>query len=525
VSVPVAYPDSEEGRRPDAGAAEPGAGSIWSRRWRPPAPRDWRLPSSRGWRVGAITYGVAQTVLLFWWIAFFPGTLSYDSVMYVWMVSTGNWGTQHSVLYNGMVWLSLQTTGQLGLLTLAQTVAMAGGLAYVVTGIRRLGVPGRWVAVAAIAATCLPVVGTFTVYVSKDVAFVITQVWLLGTVARIITTRPNPARRLWMALLAEFILIGLFRQNGFVVIALTVAFLVPVLAGVRWRVVVCGAAAVAVGLLANVAVYPALGVRPARSELVLGTAYADIAVAYSHRPGAFTASEKQLMSSVAPLDYWSSTANCYTSDTTVTYARPEFNFAAASDRRGELFDLWLRLLKRMPDEMAQTRLCRGSIAWNPFPGPAHGWTVKIPIAGVGRYFGFPRDRIAQSPFSDAIRLSPLSEPAHATGVFLRRLSDTRSFEWFAWRGATWCYVAYLAVILFARRRRDVAVLGLVAVVAANQINVLVNNPGQLVRYMVGPLIIGILLLPLAFATTREPPSSATRERLASRDQNRGMPPN
>jgi hypothetical protein len=85
-------------------------------------------------------------------------------------------------------------------------------------------------------------------------------------------------------------------------------------------------------------------------------------------------------------------------------------------------------------------------------------------------------------------------------VFLRRLSDTRSFEWFAWRGATWAYVAYVAVILFARRRHTVTLLALVAVIAATQINVAINNPNQLVRYMVGPLILGILLLPLAFVS-------------------------
>lgn len=469
-----------------------------------PGPRRWRLPTKL--RLGAVVYVAAQPVLLFWWIGFYPGTLSYDSVMYVWQVSTSNWNTQHSVLYNGLVWLSLQTTGDLAALTLAQSMAMAGGLAYAVTGLRRLGVPGQWVAVAAVAATCLPVVGTFTVYVSKDVAFVLAQVWLLGTVARIVASRPRPPKRLWFALAAEFVLMGLFRQNGVVVIGLTGALLVVVLAGVRWRVFACAVAGIVVGFVANIAVYPALGVRPAGSELLLGPAYADIAVAYSHRPAAFTESDRQLMASVAPLEYWSSTANCYNADSTVTYGNHSFNFAVASERKGELFGLWLRLVTRMPDEIVSTRLCRGAIAWSPFPGPAHGWTVKIPIAGAERYFNFPRHRIERSPFAGAIRSAPLSGTAHSAGVFLRRLSDTRSFEWFAWRGATWCYVAYLAVILFARRKGDIVILALVAVVAANQVNVLVNNPGQLVRYMVGPIILGILLLPLAFVSRPTPRS-------------------
>jgi hypothetical protein len=449
-------------------------------------------------RLALITYGVCQFVLFGWWIAFYPGTLSYDSVMYTWQVSTSNWTTQHSVLYNALVWLSLQTTGQLALLTLAQTVAMAAGLAYAVTGLARLGVRGRWLALAAVAAVCVPAVGTFTVYVSKDVAFVLCQVFLLGTLARFVVHRQSPSRGLWLALGGELVLMGLFRQNGFLVIAITVGLLAVILTGLWWRVLAAGVVAIVVAFLANIVVYPALGVRSAGSELLLGPAYADIAVAYADRPGMFTKADKGLMASVAPLSFWSSSANCYIADSTVSYTGP-FNIAEAARRHSELFDLWLRLVKRMPDEITQTRLCRGSIAWNPFPGPARGRTIKIPIAGVSTYFDFPPERLAQSPYAGAIRSAPLSPTAHEAAVWLRRLSDTRSFEWFAWRGATWSYVAYLAVLLFARRRREWAALALVTVTVANQITVLVNNPNQLVRYMMGPMVLGILLLPLAFA--------------------------
>jgi hypothetical protein len=102
-------------------------------------------------------------------------------------------------------------------------------------------------------------------------------------------------------------------------------------------------------------------------------------------------------------------------------------------------------------------------------------------------------------------------------VWLRKLSDTRQIEWLAWRGATWSYLAYLSLILYARRRRDLAVLGLGAVILANQLNVTLNNPGQLVRYMAGPLILGVLLLPLAFARARPSITSSTAPKAADHD--------
>ena len=471
-----------------------------------------RWSTSDSWRTWALAYAIAQAILLGWWIAFYPGTLSYDSIMYVWQVSTSNWTTQHSVLYNALVWLSLQATGQLAVLTLTQTVAMAGGLAYAVVGLRRLRVPGRWLVIAAGATVCLPVVGTFAVYVSKDVAFAVTQVWLLGTVARLFAARSaglngRRANRLWFALLAEFVLIGLFRQNGIVVIALTTAGLAVVLAGTRWRLLACGAAAIVVGFVANLAVYPALGVRRVGPELLLGPIYADIAVAYANRPAAFTDADIRLIAAVAPLEYWRSTANCYNADSTLTYANDRFNFALARGHQRELVQLWLSLISRIPDEVTSTRLCRGSIAWNPFPGPTNGRTVKVPISGVGKLYAFPPEQLARSPFRDAIRSAPVSGPANAGARWFRRLTDIRAVEWLAWRGATWCYVAYLAVILFAKRQRELGLLGLAAIVAANQLNVLVNNPDQLVRYMTAPIILGILLLPLAFVRRPRPQTS------------------
>ena len=166
---------------------------------------------SPAWRTGALTYAVAQAVLLCWWIAFYPATLNYDSVLSVWQVSTSNWTTQSSVAYNALVWLSLQATGELSPLTLAQTAALAVGLGHAVTGLSRLRVPYRLVGVAAVAAICLPVLGTFTMYVSKDVPFAIVQVWLLGTVARILASRTHTDRRPWLVLFTELVVIGLFR--------------------------------------------------------------------------------------------------------------------------------------------------------------------------------------------------------------------------------------------------------------------------------------------------------------------------
>ena len=108
-----------------------------------------------------------------------------------------------------------------------------------------------------------------------------------------------------------------------------------------------------------------------------------------------------------------------------------------------------------------------------------------------------------NPYRDGLRTQPLSGTLNKAGLFLRSLSNTPQLQWLLWRGAFWCYLSYLAVFLFARRRRDWALLSLGAIVAGQQLGIFIDVPGQLFRYMASPIFIGIVLVPLLF--TREDP--------------------
>jgi hypothetical protein len=478
-------------------AAHRGGLRLWGR-----IPQSYRLPLG--------VYAVTQAILFVWWLAFFPGLTSYDSVAYVWQATTSNWMTNHSVLYTSLVWVSLQLSGGLGLLSLAQTVALAAGVAYAVTGLRALGAPSRWLAVAAVVVAALPPLGTFIVFIWKDVAFVICQVYLLGTLARLVVARRTPRPGTWyadrrlvgllVALFVEYALLGLFRQNGFLVVLVAAVMTALLLAGIRTILLAVGGAAIVLSFVMNLWVYPALGATPAKSDLLLNQSFADIAVAYHDRPGDFTARDKDVMARVAPLQFWSDSANCYAADPT-TNARP-WNRAAANANARELFDLWIRLLKRMPDEIIDARFCRGSIAWKIDRGPDRWGTVLTPLEGSRNLHGFG-SRMKDNPWSAAIYLNPPIGALHEAGALLRKASDADTLKPIMWRGATWSYIGYAALFVFARRRRERAVWVLGAVALSNQLVVLVNIPSQLVRYMLGPMYVGILLLPL-FAKDRAP---------------------
>jgi hypothetical protein len=468
-----------------------------------------RMPQ---WRLPLVTYAVCQLIFLCWWAGFYPGLMNRDTITYVLHVTTGPWVNNHSVLYDSMVWLSLHATGDLGALTFAQTVAMSAALAYTVVAFRRLGVPGRWTAMAAVVAAALPPLGSFMIFIWKDVPFSICAFLVVPTVAHLLSLRGGPGglrdrrvNRLIAALGLELLGMCLFRNNGFAAVLVAAVLLVALLPGVRARLAASVAAVLFATFVLNWFVYPAVGIKPMPSSLALGPVYADIAVAYADAPSTFTTADEALMRQVAPLAEWAKNADCYDADKTTHIS----GFVhRASLESTQLAALWLRVLERSPQLILGARICRGSIAWLVFPGSPSARAFRYGSQIPADLYGTTSMKdVRDNPYRADLATRPLSSTVNTGTLFLRRASEVTQLEWLLWRGATWCYLAYLIVWAVARKRRDWSLLALVAIVAGQQLTVFLDIPTQAFRYMASPIYIGIMLLPLFFARNRTAPSS------------------
>jgi hypothetical protein len=500
---------------PPAPSTSPVAGGDRVRGWlRPARQLAERVPGP--WRLPLATFLACEAIFLFWWAAFYPALMSYDSAAYVLQVTVGPWVDNYSVLYNAFVWVSLHATGGLAALALAQTLAMSAVFSYTVIAFRRLGVRGRWTAAAVVVAAALPPTGTFVIFIWKDVGFVICLLLVLPTVAHLVSLRESAnwrrdrrVNRLIVALGAELLGLMLFRLNGFLIVVIAAAILLIVLPGVRLRLTAAVAAAAFLVYLLNFVVYPALGVQKTPAWEAYSIQYADIAVAYADRSYTFTPADLRVMERAAPLAKWKATADCYDSDPSTSILGPA---ARSEPLDGQLMALWLRVLKRSPDLIVGARICRGSIAWSVFSGPAsvRANTVHDPTVIDPNLWGLAyRPGMPDNPYRGALRTRPLSTTLNHVGLFLRALSNTPQFDWLLWRGAFWCYLSYLAVWLFARRRRNWALLSLGAIVAGQQLGIMVDVPAQLFRYMAAPIFLGIVLVPLFFVPERPAPPKTT----------------
>jgi len=497
-------PESGVGRPADAGDPdETGESGISG------APGQVR---SRRFLLPLATYAVCQAILLFWWGAFYPGLMNRDSVIYMQHVTTGPWSSDHSVLYDWLVLVSLRWTGDLGALTLFQTIAMSAALAYTVAAFRRLGVPGWATAVAAVIVAALPSTGSFIIFIWKDVPFAICAYLVVPTTAHLISLRGGPRwqrdRRvtgLIVALFWELLGVCLFRQDGFLVAGVAAVALALLIGRVRIRVTAVAAVAIGLTFLLKIVVYPAAGIVPADSSLVYGPSWADIAVAYAKSPSSFTTADKDVMKRVVPLAEWKDNAACHDADAT-DYAKDLTK--RAGHLTGPLFSLWLQLLRRHPGLIIGARLCRGSIGWVAFPSPgavAGDYLSEIPSNMFGAS-NEPGVKDMPARYYHDIATRPLW--GFSLAYSLRNGSESNSIAWLLWRGATWCYISYLAIGTLAVRRRDWKILALAAVILGNQLTAMADSPTQVFRYMAAPLLIGPMTLALFFARTRDVPRLA-----------------
>ncbi|MDQ1740159.1 MAG: hypothetical protein QOE53_1811 [Pseudonocardiales bacterium] len=477
-----------------------------------------RLRIKPGWVIPGIVFGWAQLVLLGWWAGQWPGLLSPDSVRYVIHVTTGPWNADHSVLYDSAVLASITLTRNIALLTLLQTTAAAAAIAYTVASLRAVGVRGRWAAIPGCVLPLLPSFGAFVTTVWKDVPFALCELLLTATVLRLFARRhPTEAyrrvpRRLLVALGFELLGLVLFRNDGFLLVLVIAVVLAVAFRGVRVAVLGIAAAAILASFFAQAVIYPSFDIMPANSSLAYGIFDADIALAYAQAPATFTESDRELLQRVAPLAAWRSANNCYTSDP--LFSTKGFSLVRADKYHVELFALWRRVLQRTPVTVIRGRLCRSSVAWNVLPPPADKARLgKVTLQVPGNLYG--RDRILPADIAANLKPQPLNHSLDQLTHKLKVKTSGTGYQWLLWRGATWCYVAYLVLLVAALRLRRWDLLAAGAASLANQLTVLAANPAQLYRYMAGPVFVGILLL--ALLAVRRPPPARPAEQAAAVD--------
>lgn len=306
--------------------------------------------------------------MLLWWVVFFPGTFTNDSLAIIEQIRTGNWSNDHTNAYLSFVWLTSGGGSQWGLVTLAQVILVALGITSLGSVVRRIGIPKPVVMVACGVFSMLPQVGAFAITMWKDVPSTAGALMLAAALLEHHVASSPKTPTLWLAGTGA-LLLGAFRWNG--PIALVLLGL-TILAADRVKSVRSAAVIISSALLcAGTLLLPQqLGLAESRSwRAVDDRELHDVAYVLHERPQSLNSKDKATLASIMPLERWSQGGStCETID--VLLYDNIYEYAPASLReierqQSDLGAIWKRVVRGQPLLVSWVRLCRAAGVWSP----------------------------------------------------------------------------------------------------------------------------------------------------------------
>ncbi len=422
----------------------------------------------------------AALPLLTWWLGWFPGFASSDSIDQLGQVADFDFTNVHPAFHSFLMWVVTRVWNSPGAVTLVQVLVMTALLALAARRLVQLGVP-VWVGVgAAWLVASLPAVGTTTIAIWKDVPFTLAMLWAFTELllmardpAAFWTGRGGPVR-----LGAALGLMWVFRHNGFITVLAVLAVLAWLFRR-SWRRVGVAAGGLLGVLVAVNVLYVVLGVD--RSSIEPAQVFiSDVAASLTHEPGNFSPGELAYLETIAPLDVWTGRYDC--ANSTPLAFDPAFDADAIAEDPGPFRSIVAKTLLRDPDTVLGHRFCAASyLFWPPQPGDAY--FHRPPFSIAANDLGIERDPRSFRAYDFTLSIFQWAEP------------DGRL--WLTWRPALvlWLATAAYAAVAWRGPRR---LLLPAVLLAAHALNVALTTPAQEFRFAFGLYVCGLLSLPLVW---------------------------
>jgi len=420
----------------------------------------------------------AALPLLFWWLGWYPGILSSDSVDQLGQAENFEFFNHHPAIHSLYLWLLRPAWSSPGTISLFQALAMGGLLGLAAMRLAQLGVPAKVAIGTAWAISLLPAIAPTTLTIWKDVPFTFALLWAFTELlvmardpGRFWARRWGPAR-LGMALG----LVWVTRHNGFITVVILLVALGFGFRSQLKRVGVAAAIVVAIVVGVQVVLYRVLPVDRGAIE-PSATFISDVAASFHHEPSNFTQADLRQLGTIAPLEVWDNQYSC--TDSTALSFDPRFDSGQIDREPGAFRSLVVRAILRDLDTVAGHRWCAANY-------------LLIPGQPADAYFQRPPYSIPDNPYPR----SPISDTAFEITDRIFRWAEGPL--WLTWRPALaiWAALATYAAIAYRRRLRVLLWPG--GLILAHIINVAATTPAQEFRYAFGIYVMALLSLPLLF---------------------------
>lgn len=449
-----------------------------------PSPRD----RSRWWWLFLVFTAVP---LIVWWVAWYPGILSIESLTQLAEVDAADFTNEIPAIHSILVWIITRIWDSPAAVTLVQVAAMVALLGAYIRRSPGVGVPWWLGGITILVFGWLPAVGATTIALEVQVAQTLVAIWVLVELMALAPESVRYLRDPWaMARLSTALgMAWLFDHAGLVVVVLVFGALAL---GLRRSVGLLAApvaGAVALFLLVQGPLYAAFSVD--RAVIPLGEAYApEVAAVYRHDAGWFSDADLALLAAVADLDVWHDAYTCV--DGMALVGDREFDTSVIRADPGAYRGLLFRAAASHPTTVAGHRWCAAGVML--VPEQPHGERFSTYVYNIPpNDMGIVRDSLWVPGFN-------------ATKAILVR-TDQPDRLWMFWRAGTLVWPALAGIAALAVRRRRLAWPGL-ALVALLVLAVLTVREASF-RESFAVYSLSFLSLPLWWSAFREATTHST----------------
>lgn len=260
--------------------------------------------------------GILLTIYALWWLAFYPGVMTADSLDQWRQALSGSYNDAHpftsTLFMNAFRWIRDTPAW----VSLSQILLTSGIVASFIAYAQRRGLSWK-ICAATIAVFALwPVYGIYGVTIWKDILYslFIVAVCLL-TYLIIVDTSIARHRRTYIALALLCAAIPLWRHNGLPYLVAPFIALLIVKVRPRKTILLSGALAIGVYLIMHFGVGSLLHVKQA-PILVEWLRMKTVAAVYNEKHPTITPADRKLFADLMPEQDWRTAYRCFHTDTT-----------------------------------------------------------------------------------------------------------------------------------------------------------------------------------------------------------------
>ncbi len=450
--------------------------STWS------GPARQAEPSRWSWVAPAAVCAAVWSVFL---VAFWPGLLSFDSVVQWGQMVTGQLSNGHPALHSMMIWLVTRVWHSPAAVALCQVLALSLTFGLAVREMGRWGVPAWARGLVTVLFAFSPANTALSITLWKDVAYSTTLLAVSTMLMRLARTRGEALRsKAFVGGLTGLLSLAmLLRHNGLPVAVLLLGLLAIIVPReLRRRV-----GAVALGCIVAFALvtgpfYRALGVAPMPRAFAYSQVFHQIGAIVHAAPDSLSKEDRALLESMQPMKIWRDDYDKFCVNSLIYNSELKWNVFDDSPEPGRaLVRLWLKLLPHHLPTVIEHQLGASSLIWR-VQQDEHGYSYLYQFDVPPNDFGLKRDT-----------LWPRGERA-----LMRWLEATVELKVWFWRPALLLYLSlFCAVIAAVRLRQGWVVLGILPAVL-NSAVLMGLSLAQDFRYQYPMHVAGLVFVSLLF---------------------------